>query len=218
VVRDGLFLQTKFTFRRGQDDRLPYDPNAPIPLQVERSFATSLEHLQTDIIDSYLLHGPTQRSGLAAADWQAWRAMEAICDTGRARLLGVSNFSLEQLQSLCREARIRPRFVQNRCYAVQGWDRRIRQFCAANEIIYQGFSLLTANRAVLAHREMTRIARRHQRSASQIIFRFALEVGIICLTGTTDPAHMLADLDVFGFHLQPDEVEQIENIVAAPHQ
>src|SRR5262245_10230723 len=125
VTREDLFLQTKFTFRRGQDHRLPYDPKAPIAGQVEQSFASSLEHLGTGVIDSYVLHGPTQRAGLDAADWEAWRAMEAIHDSGRARLLGVSNFTLEQLQRLFRQARVRPRFVQNRCYAAQGWDRRI---------------------------------------------------------------------------------------------
>src|SRR6184192_2655620 len=94
VAREGLFLQTKFTFRPGQDHRLPYDPAAPIATQVEQSFASSLEHLSTEFIDSYLLHGPSRRVGLAPADWEAWRAMEAIHDGGRARLLGVSNASL----------------------------------------------------------------------------------------------------------------------------
>src|SRR5262245_5288254 len=53
VRRDDLFLQTKFTFRDGQDHRLPYDPKAPIPVQVEQSFASSLEHLGVEPIDSY---------------------------------------------------------------------------------------------------------------------------------------------------------------------
>src|SRR5207244_2787358 len=110
AARKDLFLQTKFTFRPGQDDRLPYDPQASIPVQVEQSFTNSLEHLGVEVIDSYLLHGPTQRAGLARADWEAWRAMEAIHDSGRARMLGVSNFTLEQLQRLCQQARVRPRF------------------------------------------------------------------------------------------------------------
>jgi diketogulonate reductase-like aldo/keto reductase len=71
VTRHDLFLQTKFTFRRGQDHRLPYDPSDSIPEQVEQSFASSLEHLGTDAIDSYVLHGPTQRVGLAANDLAA---------------------------------------------------------------------------------------------------------------------------------------------------
>ncbi len=215
VVRDDLFLQTKFTFQSGQDHRLPYDPSASIPTQVEQSFASSLEHLGTEFIDSYLLHGPTQRIGLAPDDWAAWRAMEVIHDGGRARLLGVSNVTLEQLRSLCHEARVRPRFVQNRCYAVRSWDRRIREYCAANDLIYQGFSLLTANRDVMARPELARIAERHGRTVSQIIFRFALDVGILPLTGTTDGDHMRADLDVFDFRLESEDVERIEHLASA---
>src|SRR5437870_7045311 len=212
VVRDDLFLQTKFTFRRGQGQRLPYDAAAPIPVQVEQSFASSLEHLGVATIDSYLLHGPTGQAGLAPADWAAWRAMEAIHDSGKARMLGVCNVTLEQLEKLCQEARVRPRFVQNRCYAVRGWDRRVRDFCTANGLVYQGFSLLTANREVLARPELVRIAKRHGRAVSQIVFRFALDAGMMPLTGTTDVEHMRADVDVFNFHLEREEVERIESL------
>ena len=61
LSRSDLFLQTKFTFRQGQDHRLPYDPRASIAVQVEQSFASSIEHLGVEVIDSFLLHGPTQR-------------------------------------------------------------------------------------------------------------------------------------------------------------
>lgn len=214
VTRKELFLQTKFTFQAGQDHRLPYDPHAAIPVQVQQSLASSLDHLAVEEVDSFLLHGPSQRTGLAPDDWAAWRAMEEIHDRGKARRIGVSNVSLEQLQSLCHGARVQPRFVQNRCYAVQGWDRRIREFCAAKGIVYQGFSLLTANREALGHPELARIAQRHGRTASQIIFRFALDVGILPLTGTSDPSHMRADLDVLDFRLEPAEVKRIEGLVA----
>src|SRR5581483_2308338 len=78
VSQKDLFLQTKFTYQRGQDERLPYDPKAPIGTQVEQSFQSSLQHLGREVIDSYLLHGPTQRVGLAPTDWEAWGAMETI--------------------------------------------------------------------------------------------------------------------------------------------
>jgi len=212
--RDELFLQSKFTSRPGQDHRLPYDPSAPIATQVEHSFASSLEHLGTDIIDSYVLHGPSRRSGLTPADWEVWRAMEAIHDGGRARLLGVSNVSLEQLQLLCDGARVRPRFLQNRCYASEAWDRRVRDYCAGNGITYQCFSLLTANRQVLARPEIARIAKRYNRSAAQIVFRFAVDAGMIALTGTTNAEHMRQDLSVFDFRMEPDEVATIETLAA----
>jgi diketogulonate reductase-like aldo/keto reductase len=215
LARGDLFLQTKFTFQRGQDHRLPYDPRAAIGDQVQQSFASSVEHLGTEIIDAYVLHGPTRRIGLATEDWSAWRSMESLHADGRVRLLGISNVSLEQLQTLCRSAKARPRFVQNRCYADQFWDREIRDFCRANGIIYQGFSLLTANREALTHPRILRIAEAHGRSAAQIVFRFAIDVGMLPLTGTSSMDHMQADLDVDQFQLTPDEVRQIEEIAAA---
>ena len=124
--------------------------------------------------------------------------------------LGVSNVALEQLQELCKGARVPPRFVQNRCYAARGWDRRIRKFCAANGLVYQGFSLLTANANLLTHLDIRRIAARHGRTVPQVVFRFALEVGMVALTGTTDPDHMRADLDVFDFDLELGEVKRID--------
>ena len=213
VKRDDLFLQTKFTFRHGQDHRLPYDADAPVARQVEQSLTSSLAHLQTEVVDSFLLHGPSERVGLTAADWEAWRAMEDLHATGRVRLLGVSNIGLDQLESLCEQAKVLPRFVQNRCYAVTCWERQVREFCTAHNIIYQGFSLLTANRAALGQPAMTEIAKHHGRTVSQIVFRFALDVGMIPLTGTTNANHMREDLEVFNFRLDPDEVERIERVV-----
>ena len=212
VDRDALFVQTKFTFHGGQDHRLPYDPMAPVATQVEQSFALSLEHLGVEKIDSYLLHGPTTSSGLTPDDWEAWKAIESIYESGQARLIGVSNFSLEQLRLLCSKARVPPRFVQNRCYAVRGWDREIRKVCLANSITYQGFSLLTANRAALSRPAIKQIAERHRRTPAQVVFRFALDVGMVPLTGTTNASHMVADLSVFDFQLGPDEIETIEQV------
>ena len=79
-------------------------------------------------------------------------------------------------------------------------------------ILYQGFSLLTANRETLRHPLIAKLAAEYKRTASDIVFRFALDVGIIPLTGTTNPDHMRADLGVFDFRLKPEEVQQIERV------
>lgn len=210
VRRSDLFLQTKFTFRAGQDERLPYDSAAPIATQVEQSLASSLAHLDTELVDSYVLHAPSQRRGLGAADWEAWRAMEHAVDSGRVRFLGVSNVDADQLIQLCDRARVPPHFVQNRCFARDAWDRRIRGLCFERGIVYQGFSLLTANVAVLGRPVVTELAKRYGRTVPQIVFRFALHVGMLPLTGTTDERHMREDLNIFDFQLTPDEVERVE--------
>ncbi len=211
VTRDDLFLQTKFTFRHGQDQRLPYDPSASIELQVSQSFASSLEHLATDRIDSFVLHGPTRGTGLGPDDWAAWKAMEELYDSRKVRALGISNVNLDQLTELFQRVRIRPTFVQNRCYAIQGWDSAVRQFCKNNDAVYQGFSLLTANRAVMDSPQLAALAKRYARSPAQVVFRFAIQVGMLPLTGTTNAAHMRADLNVDQFSLTEAEIEQFGN-------
>ncbi|MGH2822093.1 MAG: aldo/keto reductase family protein, partial [Thermoleophilaceae bacterium] len=194
IARDELFLQTKFTYVRGQDHRLPYDPDAPVGRQVEQSFASSLEHLGVDHIDSYVLHGPESRRGWSAADREVWSTMERLHRGRRARLLGVSNISRDQLVTLCESATVAPAFVQNRCYARTGWDQEIREVCRKRRIVYQGFSLLTANQRELRDATASTIARRLGATIPQVVFRFAFAVGMVALTGTSDRTHMQQDL------------------------
>lgn len=204
--REELFLQTKFTFVDGQDHRLPYDPAFPIAAQVAASFASSLEHLGVDTIDSLILHGPSQREGLGPDDHAAWRAMEALAHQGRVRLLGISNATAAQVSALVAFAEVAPAFVQNRCHAARGWDREVRAVCDDHGLTYQGFSLLTANRAVLTRPPVSEIATRHGVTPAQLVLRFAQQLGMVPLTGTRDPVHMQEDLAIHAVQLDADEL------------
>lgn len=212
VTRDRLFLQTKFTPVNGQDHRLPYDANASITTQVQQSFESSLEHLHTDYLDSYVLHGPYHRRGLGPEDWEVWAAIEALYDAGRTRMIGVSNVTAEQLVMLCERATHKPMVVQNRCYAAFGWDKAVRDLCRSHGIIYQGFSLLTANREVFADPDVRAMAAKYGVGVPQIVFRFAIQIGMLPLTGTTNPQHMKEDLQCERFTLSPDELNRIATI------
>lgn len=212
LQRCDLFLQTKFTYAASQDHRRPYDTDADYTTQVRQSFQSSLDHLGTSYIDSYLLHGPDSRQGLTEADKEVWRAMESLQKCGSVRLLGISNVNYEQLQLLIAESEIKPAFVQNRCYARTQWDIKIRELCRRHDIIYQGFSLLTANSTELKHPEIANIAKRLHCSPAQVIFRFALQTGMIPLTGTSNKNHMLEDLAAYDIELSDTEMASIENI------
>jgi diketogulonate reductase-like aldo/keto reductase len=213
LSRDQLFIQSKYTFAAGQDARLPYDPNAPISQQVEASIKSTLAHFGTDYLDSFVLHGPSVRVGLGQADRDAWRAMEDQATQGNAKSLGVSNVSFDQLKQLWEFARVKPRFVQNRCYATTGWDHAVREFCIANGVFYQGFSLLTANLPVLEHPPVMALAAKRSLTPAQLIFRFALDVGMIPLTGTTSHDHMVEDLQAIASEpLGSDDKAFLENI------
>jgi diketogulonate reductase-like aldo/keto reductase len=213
VARADLFLQTKFTYQRGQDHRLPYDPAADLATQVAQSMTSSLEHLGTDHVDSYVLHGPASGHGWTDDDALVWAAMVRERDAGRARLLGVSNVSLRHLVQMAASGAEAPAFVQNRCFARLGWDRDVRAFCRERNIVYQGFSLLTANAEALGHPVIAGIAARSRATRAQVIFRFAHAVGMLPLTGTTDAEHMRQDLASRDLALTPEEARAIESLV-----
>jgi len=212
ATRAQLFLQSKFTYRAGQDHRLPYHPRAPLRTQVVESLESSLEHFGTSYLDSFLLHGPSAREGLTAFDWEVWQAMEMLARAGKVYMIGVSNVSLEQLALVHQRATIKPAFVQNRCYARTGWDREVRAYARAHDIGYQAFSLLTANRRELAGPIIRGMAEEHQKTPAQIVFRFALSAGMIPLTGTSDERHMRDDLAAPDVQLDAEEVASIERL------
>jgi diketogulonate reductase-like aldo/keto reductase len=213
VTRADLFLQTKFTYQRGQDHRLPYDPAARLSVQVPQSLSSSLEHLGTDYVDSFVLHGPAGYEW-TEADAEVWEAMVKERDAGRSRLLGVSNVSLEHLEQMAAAHAEAPAFVQNRCFARLGWDRAVRQFCRERKIIYQGFSLLTANPEAVHHPLVASIAARAHATPAQVIFRFAQAVGILPLTGTSNAEHMKQDLASRAVEMLAEEVKAIESPAA----
>ncbi len=213
VTRAGVFLQTKFTYRGGQDHRLPYDPEASLSLQVAQSLASSLEHLETDYVDSFVLHGPASSHGWTESDAEVWEAMGKQRDAGRTRLLGVSNVSLRHLEQMAAAHAEAPAFVQNRCFARLGWDREVRLFCRERNIRYQGFSLLTANPEVLRHPLVNQIAASEKVTPAQVVFSFARLLGILPLTGTSDPEHMKQDLAAGDLEFHPKAVPMIESLV-----
>lgn len=212
IERGELFLQSKYTFQSGQDQRLPYDPKASITEQVRQSFESSLVNLGTTYLDSFLLHGPSSRDELRPADVEAWRAIEALAAEGRARFIGVSNFTLRQLRQLLELAQVRPRFLQNRCYAKTRWDSAVRELCAEHGVVYQAFSLLTANRAELAVASVKELTVRRGCTTPQLVFAFARQVGMLPLTGTSSAEHMREDLAALDMLLEPAEVQLLESL------
>ena len=127
-------------------------------------------------------------------------------------MIGISNVSPAQLAELCAKAAVKPMVVQNRCYAALGWDREVREFCRAQGLVYQGFSLLTANQDVLMDPALRGIARRLGAGVAQVVFRFAQQIGMLPLTGTTDAEHMKEDLKAEQFTLTDEDLRTIETI------
>jgi diketogulonate reductase-like aldo/keto reductase len=209
LTRTDLYLQTKFTSISGQDTtRIPYDPKAPLSDQVAQSIAASLKNLQTDYLDCVLLHSPMPTM---AQSLSVWKTLESFVDAGQIRQLGISNcYRLADLENLHQASRIKPAVLQNRFYADTHYDRELRSYCNQSEIIYQSFWTLSANPHLLTHKTMTALARNHNRTAAQILFRYLVSIGVVPLTGTKSEAHMRDDLAIFSFELTGDELSAID--------
>lgn len=213
VRRDEVFLQTKFTHVDGQDHRLPYDAAATADKQVGQSFASSLEHLGIETVDSYLLHGPSVPGGWAEADLQAWGAMEDLQRSGRARLIGVSNVSATQLELIHAKAAVKPAIVQNRTFTRPDADKAVRDFCKAKGLAYQGFSLLTGHGRLMSHPLLHAMAERVEATVPQIVFRYCKERGIHVLAGTTSPQHMAHDVAAADLVLKAEDLAVLDRLV-----
>ncbi|MBN2816500.1 MAG: aldo/keto reductase [Campylobacterales bacterium] len=212
IKRDELFLQTKFTPLGGQDpNSIPYDKNAPLDQQVLESFEVSKKNLQTEYLDSYVLHSPLFPFSELL---KVWQAMESIYRRGEALNLGISNcYDLEVLQKLYEKSSIKPAFVQNRFYADSDYDKKLRTWCEKEHIQYQSFWSLTANPHILADENILKLTLKYKKSEAQIFFNFLHSLNIIPLSGTTSQIHMKEDVAAFDFTLEKSEYQLIENLL-----
>ena len=157
--------------------------------------------------------GQHRATGWTDADAEVWEAMQKERDAGRTRLLGVSNVSVRHVEQMIEVHSEAPTFVQNRCYARLGWDREVRKFCREHKIIYQGFSLLTANVEALWHPVASGMAAGAKATPAQVVFAFARAMGMLSLTGTSSAEHMREDLASCQLELESDAVWAIESLV-----
>jgi diketogulonate reductase-like aldo/keto reductase len=207
--REELFLQTKFTPRDGQDpQRLPYDPHASLEEQILTSCNVSKHNLQTDYLDSFLLHSPLFPYNNLL---KAWKVFESLFEKGDVRRIGISNcYDLSLLQKLYADARIKPWCVQNRFYADVHYDKTLRAWATEKEMIYQSFWTLSANPHILHSLILQEMAQTYGKSTAQIFYRYVIHQGILPLNGTTSAQHMKEDLSIFEFTLTPEEIARID--------
>lgn len=212
IERENLFVQTKFTPLSGQDPRhVPYDKDAPIELQVAQSFEVSQKNLQTQYVDSLVLHSPMAPHALLM---KVWDAMETIQKAGGSRQLGISNcHNTEVMKRLYADASVKPAIVQNRFYQETGYDADLRDWCSNHGVIYQSFWTLTANPHILGSNTVQTIAQRYNKTESQIFFRYLRQSGIIPLTGTCSEQHMKEDISISDFELSFDDLNNMASLL-----
>eukprot|EP00978_Attheya_sp_CCMP212_P001353 scaffold2847_cov56-Attheya_sp.AAC.3 len=222
LSREDFYLQTKFTAAKGQDpNRMPYEEDAELSLQVQQSLAVSLSHLKTEYLDCLVLHSPMRTH---EETMQVWQTMETFVDEGRVKTLGLSNcYSLEKFTLIYDQARVKPSILQNRFHAKTNFDTDIRTFCKEMNILYQSFWTLTANRKALASPQIKDMAKKKHATPQTLMYAFLMSLGHTPLSGTTNIEHMKEDITMMKRILDgetmftPDELHSFAKLLGMPN-
>lgn len=174
----------------------------------EAAIDMALEKLNLGYIDMMLLHHP------GAGDVQAYRAMEAYLAQGKIRSLGLSNWYVEELTDFLPQVTIRPALVQNEIHPYYQ-EQDVVPFIQSQGIVVQCWYPLGGRgytAELLNDEVIRRIAERHGVSSAQVILRWDLQRGIVVIPGSSNPDHIRENLDLFGFHLTDEEMEEIRSL------
>ncbi len=182
VPRDQLFVTTKLW-----NEDQGYD-------QALRAFDASLDRLRLEQIDLYLVHFPVPRLRR-----ESWRALERILAEGRARAVGVSNYTVRHLEELYRDSRLVPAVNQIELSPFLQ-QRELVEHCRAHGIQVEAYAPLTAAHK-LRDRRVAEIARRHGRTNAQILLRWSLEQGHVIIPKSRHPSRIDENARIFDFEL-----------------
>ena len=175
-----------------------------------QAFEESLEKLQTDYVDLYLVHWPVADFYL-----EAWSAMEEIYNSGRAKAIGVSNFLISHLQDIMKEGNVVPvvNQIEFHPYLVQP---ELLQFCKNHHIQVEAWSPLMQGQVVTvpAIREM---AKKYNKTTAQIVLRWNLQHGVITIPKSVNPNRIIKNRQIFDFELSQGDVKILDALDRGKH-
>jgi diketogulonate reductase-like aldo/keto reductase len=176
--------------------------------QAQRAFAASLERLETDYVDLYLIHWPVPSEDRYVETWQA---LEEVHREGRARSIGVSNFNLEHLERLGHETETLPAVNQVELHPYLA-QRELRAYQRDHGIATEAWSPIGQGGDVLDDPAIGAIAERHDRSPAQAIIRWHLQSGNIVIPKSVTPDRIAENFRAFDFELSDAEMAQIDGL------
>ena len=171
----------------------------------ESAIEMALEKLDIGYIDMMLLHHPGRN------DVEAYLAMEKYVTEGKIRSLGLSNWYIEELTDFLPQVNIMPALVQNEIHPYYQ-EQEVVPFIQEKGIVVQCWYPLGGRgytQELLTDETISSIAAAHEISAAQVILRWDLQRGIVVIPGSSNPEHIRENLDLFGFELTSEDMEQI---------
>ena len=201
VAREDVYITTKLW-----REHLGYE-------STKKEFYKSLKRLNVDYIDLYLIHWPANAKNYD--NWQkanadSWRAMEELQAEGKIKSIGVSNFFQEHLEALFETANMKPAINQIEFHPGY-WQPELVAYCKSNNIAVESWSPLARGK-VFENNVLKEIAKKHQKSVSQVCLRWIIQHDVIVIPKSTSPKRIAENMNIFDFELNTAEMELINNL------
>jgi len=200
MAREELFLTSKL-----KNDAHGYE-------NVRREVEATLEKLGTDYLDLYLIHWPVVHGH--GDDWrednlETWRAFEELYDEGILKAIGVSNFSVEHLENLVENARIKP--MVNQLLIHPGvLQTETRQYCQNHDIVVQAYSPLSPLSVLKEDERVQEMLSKYNKSVAQLLLRFDVQLGVVPLTKSVHRERMEENKDIFDFEIDAEDMQYLK--------
>jgi diketogulonate reductase-like aldo/keto reductase len=191
IPRDAVFLTTKLW-----NDDHGYDATL-------RACDASLRRLGVERVDLYLVHWPVP--GLRR---ETWRAMERLLADGKARAIGVSNYTVRHLEELLASAKIPPAVNQVELHPFLS-QRDLLAFCRSRGIQVEAYAPLVKARR-MKHPALRSVAAKHGRTPAQVLVRWSLQRGLVVIPKSVRAERIRENADVFGFALDAEDLAVLD--------
>ncbi|MFI3326150.1 MAG: aldo/keto reductase [Clostridia bacterium] len=172
----------------------------------KEAFYKSLENLQLDYIDLYLIHWPTQGRN------EAWKVMEELYEEGKIKAIGVSNFQKHHYEELMQTAKIKPMVNQIESNPRFNNDELI-EFCKEQGIVVEAWSPLGGNgTSMLGNETLIKIGEKYGKSAAQVVIRWNIQKNVVVLPKSANKGRIAQNIDVYDFELTKEDMDTITEL------
>lgn len=181
--------------------------------QTKKAFEKSLERLQTDYLDLYLIHWPNPvkfRDCWEETTAQSWKAMEELYEAGLIKAIGVSNFRPHHLDTLMKTAHIKPMVNQIRLCPGDVHKETV-EYCRKHDILLEAYSPFGKGQAFKVE-ELHKLVDKYHKSIAQICIRWSLQMGFLPLPKSVTEGRLETNRQVFDFELEEKDVEMITGL------
>lgn len=175
----------------------------------------TLEKMGLDYLDMMIIHSPQpwaevnqSENRYKEGNRQAWKALEDAYNEGKLKAIGVSNFQIEDLESLMETAKIKPMVNQVLCH-ISNTPIELIEFCQKSSIAVEAYSPM-AHGVILNQPEIQTMAEKYGVSVPQLCIRYTLQLGAISLPKTANPEHMKTNAEV-DFEISAEDMEMLKN-------